>query len=406
MDKLDCVQQWHDRLVRLISLAASQSLGLFIRLVSDWLGLRNRFSLHPEEVFLVHDISSVFDVCYHDATVFHQDAESHLDWEFEPKDSGVSDPEPATRFWDLSFDDSNLIGEPPPEYGGPLNKELAPEDDELVGALFTSSFHPWLSIETLKFLTIGSVVHLAALSLFIVAPSSLLPGLRGISEKPILVRLKEARDISTPDAPSPASVDSPASPGALAKRNPKPLEKRTWKQTAKELPSEVELKEVIGKTETESRLAHAKLDVEPVVSHENMPVEQSLDGSPNDSKSLQDSIASMPSVASPDKKGALKAGDEAQTYKDRIFSAIHEAAYYPRAALRNMAYGKTVVCFTINKDGSLARVAIVAHADSEILDKAALKIVENASSHFPPVPDSLMKEQVSYVVPIVFKKGL
>ena len=57
------------------------------------------------------------------------------------------------------------------------------------------------------------------------------------------------------------------------------------------------------------------------------------------------------------------------------------------------------------RDGSLANVAIVAHADSKVLDEAALKIVEKASSHFPPVPDSLMKEQVSYVVPIVFKKG-
>ena len=75
-------------------------------------------------------------------------------------------------------------------------------------------------------------------------------------------------------------------------------------------------------------------------------------------------------------------------------------------ALRHMAHGKTVVCFTINKDGSLANVAIVSHADSKVLDEAALKIVEKASSHFPPVPDSLMKDQVSYVVPIVFKKGL
>jgi protein TonB len=145
----------------------------------------------------------------------------------------------------------------------------------------------------------------------------------------------------------------------------------------------------------------------PDLPHQKILPDHSLEHGPfNDSKNLQDSTASTPSVASPDRKGSFKAGEEVQTYKDRILSAIHEAAYYPRDALRHMTHGKAVVRFTINKDGSLANVAIVSHADSKVLDEAALKIVEKASSHFPPLPDSLMKKQVSYVVPIVFKKGL
>jgi protein TonB len=193
---------------------------------------------------------------------------------------------------------------------------------------------------------------------------------------------------------------------SLAKRDPKPEETRIGKKTEKALPIEVEPKEMTKETITESGSVDAKPPIEPVRVHSIEPPDRSLDGPPNDSKSRQDSIASVPSVASPERQGPSKLGDEAQTYKDIILSAIHDAAYYPKAALRNMAYGRSVVSFTIKKDGSLTNIAIVSHAHSKILDEAALKIVEKASSHFPPLPDALMRDQVCYVVPIIFKKGL
>ncbi len=155
----------------------------------------------------------------------------------------------------------------------------------------------------------------------------------------------------------------------------------------------------------ESRLAPVKPLKESVPVHQTVSVERFQDGPRNDSRNLHDSMASTPSVASPERKNDPKAGDEVQTFKDRILSAIHEAVYYPRAALRHMAHGRAVVSFTINKDGSLAHVVIVTPANSQVLNQAALKIVEKASSHFPPVPDSMAKEQVTYVIPIVFKKG-
>ncbi|MFH0821164.1 MAG: energy transducer TonB, partial [Pseudomonadota bacterium] len=98
------------------------------------------------------------------------------------------------------------------------------------------------------------------------------------------------------------------------------------------------------------------------------------------------------------------AGEEAITYRQTILSAIHAAAYYPGAAVKQRLYGRAVVCFTINRYGSLTEVSIVHHADSPILDEAALKILEKASAKFPPIPDSLGKEQITYVVPIIFKK--
>lgn len=406
MERLHSILHTHSRSPWAISPPLVPPQQRFCRLVAGWLGLPRRSPLHLEEDPLAEDSSATFDVCYQDATAFHTDVESDLDWEMEPSGSAFGDVEPAPTFWDPVIDDSNLIVQPQVEHGYPSDQTLVLENYEFVADFSASLSQHRLVTEGFRFLALGSALHLAALSLFIAAPAPSFSGFGGISEKPISVRLTETCEINTPDTPSSASVDSPASMGALARRDPKPEEKRMRKPTAKETPAEVEPKEVTRETKSERRLAHAKPDAEFVVSHERVPVEHSLDGPRNDSKSLHDSVASMPSVASPERKEEPKAGDEAQTYKDRILSAIHEAAYYPRAALRHMAHGKTVVCFTINKDGSLANVAIAAHADSGILDEAALKIVEKASSHFPPVPDSLMKEQVSYVVPIVFKKGL
>jgi len=347
-----------------------------------------------------------FGVDYQDSTAFHPDAEFNLDREFEPDDFDFNDLEPATAFGDSVFDNPEIIGQPQAEQGLPLRDDLVVENGEFLAVLSMRFTHSRLAVERFRSFVFGAVVHLAALSLFIAAPVPSVPGLGGISDKPAFVRLVETFEINTPDHPSLALVDSPASSASLARRDPKP-EKRTENAARKEEPMEIEAQKVPSKLRTESRSIKAKSLYRPVLAHQRVPPDRPLEnGPPNDSKSLQDSIASTPSVASPERRGPLMAGEQDQTYKDRILSAIHQAAYYPRAALGKMAYGKAVVSFTINKDGSLANVAIVAHADSKVLDEAALKIVKKASSHFPPVPDALMKESVSYVVPIVFKKGL
>jgi TonB family protein len=406
MEKLHCILHSHGRSTPVISLPALPRPGSFTRLVADRLGVRRRSPLWPEECIPTENLPFLFDVNYQASTAFHPDAESHLDWEFWPGDSDFGDLEPGTAFGDSFFDDLQTIGRPQAAQRLPLGQDLVVEDVEIIAGFSTKFSHSRLAVERFRSFAFGCAVHLAALSLFVAVPTLSLPGLGGISDRPMFVSLTETYEINIPDHPSPASVDSPASLASLARKDPKPEEK-TRKEPENEESVNVEEKEVPSKPWTESRPIEAKSADRPDLAPQRAPPDHSLEHGPfNDSKKLQDSIASTPSAASPGKKGSFKAGDEAPTYKDRILSAIHEAAYYPRAALRHMAHGKTVVCFTINKDGSLANVAIVAHADSRVLDEAALKIVEKASSHFPPVPDSLMKEKVSFVVPIVFKKGL
>ena len=406
MEELHCVQQSYGRSACAIGPPVSVPPASFTRPVAHWWGLRRKPALCSRENSLTGDAPCHFDVDYQDLTAFKPDAESHVDQILERWNCPLSDPGPLPASWDPVFDDSLSIDEPPAEQGLPSELDLMLENDSFVAALFSSFAQPKLSAGTLRFLALSLAVHLAAFSLFVATPASTLRGFGGISDKPISVRLKETREINTPDDPSPGSVDSLASMASLARRDPKPEETRIGKKTEKVLPTEVQPKEVTQETITESGSVDAKPPIEPVRVHSREPPDRSPDGPPNDSKSRQDSIASVPSVASPERQGPSKSGDEAQTYKDLILSAIHEAAYYPKAALRNMAHGQTVVSFTIKKDGSLANIAIVSHADSKVLDEAALKIVEKASSHFPPLPDALMRDQVCYVVPIIFKKGL
>jgi TonB family protein len=123
-----------------------------------------------------------------------------------------------------------------------------------------------------------------------------------------------------------------------------------------------------------------------------------------ESPSMQDSVASVPSVASAEQRSAAPQGEEADKFKKMVLSAIYRAAYYPRAALRQKEAGEAFVSFVVVGAGSIESVAVVKKSGSEILDQAALKIIEKASTHFPAIPETLGHKRINYVVPITFKK--
>ncbi len=376
----------------------------FSVLIGNWFTRQSKFRQNWHEDFCENETLGFFDAEYCSATALEVGIEPHVSCQFQPIDSSYSDPEPATADWERFVFNLPHIWGPPEEQESPSSDRILCLDEcELFEDFLSSLTRQDFAIDRFRYFIIGSLVHLAALSMVFAIPTQTLRGLGGISEKPIIVKLQTESEAVTPDDPSPGSVDSPASLASLARRDPIPEKDKVEPESEKERLTEIPQQEL--PPEPESSPLNEKRKDETILAHERVPQEHSQkDDRPNNSKSLHDSIASAPSVARPEKAGALKAGDEAESYKDRILSAIYDAAYYPRAALKNMANGQAVVCFTINKDGSLAGVSIVGHADSEILDKAALKIVEKASSHFPPIPDALMKDQLTYVVPIIFKK--
>ncbi|MEJ2368312.1 MAG: 50S ribosomal protein L5 [Acidobacteriota bacterium] len=42
--------------------------------------------------------------------------------------------------------------------------------------------------------------------------------------------------------------------------------------------------------------------------------------------------------------------------------------------------------------------------DIKLLDEAAVDIIGNAAKDFPPIPASISRDSLNYVVPIIFKK--
>jgi periplasmic protein TonB len=87
-----------------------------------------------------------------------------------------------------------------------------------------------------------------------------------------------------------------------------------------------------------------------------------------------------------------------------VLSAIREAIFFPKKALKEGNHGEVIVKFAITSDGSISGLHIAKTSGSSILDEAALKIVRKAGTKFPPIPEAWNKESVDYAVPILFKE--
>ncbi len=97
-------------------------------------------------------------------------------------------------------------------------------------------------------------------------------------------------------------------------------------------------------------------------------------------------------------------GKDLADFKAGVIAAIKEASYFPRNAARKRQYGRTLVRFRILRDGSISGISVARSSGHAVLDKAAQKIVRNASKKFPRFPERMKTDGLSYLVPIVFKK--
>lgn len=122
------------------------------------------------------------------------------------------------------------------------------------------------------------------------------------------------------------------------------------------------------------------------------------------SKSRQDSVASLASIAQIERRSASTRGDRMDEFKLKLLAAIHDAAYYPRKALRSQKFGEVMVSFTLLDDGKLENLKVDHSSGSNILDEAALQILTNAAEKFPRIPDYSSQKKLTYVVPITFRK--
>ncbi|MBT5469738.1 MAG: TonB family protein [Nitrospina sp.] len=108
----------------------------------------------------------------------------------------------------------------------------------------------------------------------------------------------------------------------------------------------------------------------------------------------------MPSV----EEGGLE-GDEFQEiwgqYTHSIQLKIANAKNYPALARERKQQGKAFLSFKLDREGKILELFIENSSGYEILDKAAIKAIEEAAP-FPNIPKSLNKNYASLKIPISF----
>ena len=111
------------------------------------------------------------------------------------------------------------------------------------------------------------------------------------------------------------------------------------------------------------------------------------------------SLASFPSARSVpniDDSGA-RAG-----YTALIQRRIEDAKEYPKGAQSSGRQGVLKVQFTILKNGQLGNISLLTETEYPELNQAAMAAVKRAAP-FSGIPDSIMGQSLSFIVPIKFK---
>ncbi len=93
--------------------------------------------------------------------------------------------------------------------------------------------------------------------------------------------------------------------------------------------------------------------------------------------------------------------DISMRYTDMIRQRIQEALVYPAAARKDGVEGKTYIKFTIDKYGRVLSAMLVQSSGSALLDEAALAAIFSAQP-FPPFPDTIAKERMTFVQGLTF----
>jgi protein TonB len=84
-----------------------------------------------------------------------------------------------------------------------------------------------------------------------------------------------------------------------------------------------------------------------------------------------------------------------------IREKIASAKTYPASSRQAGHEGKVLVAFVLSKDGHVLDASIQRTSSHEKLDDAALEAVKKASP-FPPIPEKLRRESMSFKLPISF----
>ncbi|MGO9571136.1 MAG: energy transducer TonB [Desulfomonilaceae bacterium] len=242
----------------------------------------------------------------------------------------------------------------------------------------------------------SALAHFAVFFLFTFFPAIQGAGSTGNAGNVISVRITAQEDL-VPQDESPASVDSAASAPSTAGKNKKQKELRK----AQSLEQPADARDPGPQPQRKAMIEKPKpLEEKEELEKEIIKKNDRLDTGDGP----QNSMASIPSIASAERRFIPAAGQDGEAFQSRVLSAIREAIFFPKQAVKDRQHGEVVVMFAINKDGSISSLQVTKPSGSPILDEAAIKIIQKAAAKFPAIPDSINKQSMDYVVPILFKE--
>ena len=100
---------------------------------------------------------------------------------------------------------------------------------------------------------------------------------------------------------------------------------------------------------------------------------------------------------------AMSAGiEDLKHYEHMLQTRIQSHLIYPKSAQKRRMEGLVVLAFTLNRQGKLLDLNLVQPSQYHILDKAALRTL-NQSAPFPPFFKNMKQKQKRFIIPIEFK---
>ncbi len=98
---------------------------------------------------------------------------------------------------------------------------------------------------------------------------------------------------------------------------------------------------------------------------------------------------------------SLDLGELHRGFHGKIWQRVAKAKYYPRMARKRGFEGKPIVAFTLGKKGDLVDLKIIKASNYDLLNEAALETIRRGIP-YPPIPEPLGKNSISFNLPILY----
>ncbi|GGE52712.1 hypothetical protein GCM10007421_28950 [Halopseudomonas oceani] len=95
-------------------------------------------------------------------------------------------------------------------------------------------------------------------------------------------------------------------------------------------------------------------------------------------------------------------GGASTDYKAKVAASLARHKRYPHASRRRREEGVAILSFVIHRDGSVTDAQIRESSGYPRLDRAVMKMLEDASP-FPPFSDDMSEDQMPLRIPVDFK---